>query len=49
MPLITIKEESIQSGEIKANVSLDHGIETLVTLQDPFSEDEEKRLAWCKT
>ncbi len=46
MTLITIKEQSSESEEIKATVSFDHGVETPVTLQDPFSPEEENRLAW---
>ncbi|MBF0376533.1 MAG: tetratricopeptide repeat protein [Desulfamplus sp.] len=54
MTLITIKEKSteqskeksIESGTINAIVSLNHGPGTLVALKNPFSDDEEKTLAW---
>lgn len=46
MPIITIREQQKTVNGFEAIVSFDGRVEYTVTIADPFTAQEEKRLAW---
>jgi hypothetical protein len=47
MALIRIREYAPTAEGFEAAVSFDDGTEYPITIRDPFSQKDEKRLEWC--